>query len=106
MFGRDQIMPLNTFLESKVRYLGDDQCRISLEKLQNIYDLATQNLRRAREKYKGPVQHPPPPLQVGDMVLVKNHVAKAFEPHYMGPYRILAIKGNQLDLRAVKDGKR
>ena len=42
---------------------------------------------------------------MGNMVLVKNHVAKAFDPKYIGPYRVLKVQGNQLELRHSQTNK-
>ena len=37
MFGRDPVLPLNTLLEPKVRYMGNDINIISLEAMKNFY---------------------------------------------------------------------
>ena len=36
------------------------------------------------------------------MVLVKDHTAKAFQPHYVGNYRIVSFKGNQIEVRKTE----
>ena len=50
MFGRDPILPLNTLLEPKIRYLGSDINILSLEAMKNMYEIAATNLKMAREK--------------------------------------------------------
>ena len=50
MFQRDPILPLNTLLSPKLRYLGTDENILSLEALKNIYEIVTQNLKMARKK--------------------------------------------------------
>ena len=50
MFGRDPKLPLNTLLQPKIRYLGDNENLLSLEALKNIYQLVAENLERARAK--------------------------------------------------------
>ena len=50
MFGRDPRLPLNTLLQPKIRYLGDEENILSLEALQRIYLLVAENLRLARER--------------------------------------------------------
>ena len=73
MFGRDPILPLNTLLEPKIRYMGNDMNILSLEALKNMYEIAATNLKMAREKKDSPKDHKPIQLQPGDMVLVQNH---------------------------------
>ena len=57
MFGRDPVLPLNTLLEPKVRYLGNDINIVSLEAMKNMYEIAATNLKMAREK-RDPPQRP------------------------------------------------
>ena len=42
MFGRDPVLPLNTLLEPKIRYMGNDINIISLETMKNLYELQQQ----------------------------------------------------------------
>ena len=41
-FGRDPILPLNTLLGSKMRYLGNDINILSLEAIKNMFEIAAQ----------------------------------------------------------------
>ena len=50
MFGRDPVLPLNTLLELKIRYMGNDINIISLEAMKNLYEITATNLKLAREK--------------------------------------------------------
>ena len=93
MFGRDPVLPLNTLLEPKVRYMGNDINILSLEALKNIYEIATTNLKMAREKKDTPRNHKLIHLQPSDTVLVQNHTKGTFDPKYVGDYRVVAIKG-------------
>ena len=99
MFGRDPVLPLNTLLEPKVRYMGNDINILSLEALKNIYEIATTNLKMVREKKDTPKDHKPIHLQPGDTLLVQNHTKGPFDPKYVGDYRVVAIKGNQIEVR-------
>ena len=45
MFGRDPVLPLNTLLEPKIRYLGNDINILSLEAMKNIFEIAATNLK-------------------------------------------------------------
>ena len=50
MFGRDPVLPLNTLLGPKVRYLGTDINILSLEAMKNIFEIAATNLKIAQER--------------------------------------------------------
>ena len=43
-------------------------------------------------------------LKEGDLVLIKDHTAKAFQPCYVGNYRIVSFKGNQVEVCRTKSG--
>ena len=84
MFGRDPILPLNTLLHPKVRYLGVDLNVLSLEALKNMFEIAATNLRITREKEDPENKHLPTKLQPGDTVLIQNHTKGPFDPKYIG----------------------
>ena len=99
MFGRDPILPLNTLLGPKMRYLGNDVNILSLEAMKNMFDIATTNLKMARER-RDPENDPKPiNLQPGDTVLIQNHTKGPFDPKYIGDYCVVSIKGNQVEVR-------
>ena len=43
-------------------------------------------------------------LKEGDLVLIKDYTAKAFQPCYVGNYRIVSFKGNQVEVHKTKGG--
>ena len=45
MFGRDPVIPLNTLLKPKIRYLGNDLNVLSLEAMKNMFEIAVTNLK-------------------------------------------------------------
>ena len=47
MFERDPILPLNTLLGLKIRYLGNDINVLSLEAKKNMFEIAATNLKIA-----------------------------------------------------------
>ena len=47
MFGRDPVLPLNTLLGPKVRYLGTNINVLSLGAMKNMFKIATINLKMA-----------------------------------------------------------
>ena len=104
MYGRDPLLPLTKLLQPKVRYLGKDENIVSLEALKNIYQLMVMNLMLACEK-RQPNLYIDPKLKEGDLVLVKDHIAKAFQPRFKGNYRVVSQKGNQVEIRLAEGGE-
>ena len=93
MFNRDPLTGLEKLLGDTVRYLGENGGRLDLTVLQNTYQLAAQNIQRAREKAEGKEPLVPLIFQSGDLVTLCDHMAKAFKPRYKGEYRIVKMLG-------------
>ena len=104
MYGRDTLLPLTKLLQPKVRYLGNVENILSLEALKNIYELVVTNLKLACEK-RQPNLSINPKLKEGDLALVKDHTAKAFQPRFKGNYRVVSQKGNQVEIRTAEGGE-
>ena len=45
MFWRDPVLPLNTLLGPKMRYLGNDMNILLLEAMKNMFEIAATNLK-------------------------------------------------------------
>ena len=87
MFGRDPYMPLNKLLSQAKRYLGKDEGIPNLEVLQNLLQVTTTQIKYAttrRNQCFKPVK--PHNFKVGDLVLVRNHMSKAFQEKYQDSY--------------------
>ena len=80
MFGRDAILPLNKLLQPQVQYLGNDENILSMQLLKNIYEVVAQNLKTTCTKIRDNVNPILIKLKEGDLVLIKDHTAKAFQP--------------------------
>ena len=104
MFGRDAILPLNKLLQPQVQYLGNDENILSMQALKNIYEMVAQNLKLAHTKTTDNINPIPTKLKEGDLVLIKDHTAKAFQPCYVGNYRIVSFKGNQVEVHKTEGG--
>ena len=104
MFGRDPILPLNTLLEPKIRYMGNDINILSLEAMKNMFEITTTNLKLARERGDPKDQPLSNKLQPGDTVLVQNHIKGPFDPKYTGDYRVVSLKGNQVEVQPANGG--
>ena len=44
-------------------------------------------------------------LKEGDLVLIKNHTAKAFQPRFKGNFHVIKQKGNQVEIKPAEGGK-
>ena len=99
MFGRDPVLPLNTLLGPKMRYLGNDMNILSLEAMKNMFEIAATNLKMARERGDPKSDPIPRKLQPGDTVLVQNHTKGPFYPKYVGDYCVVSLKGNQVEVQ-------
>ena len=58
----------------------------------------------AREKGDPQEQPIPTKLQPGDTVLIQNHVKGPFDLKYIGNYRVVSIKGNQVEIQPTLGG--
>ena len=103
MFGRDPRIPLSDMLGQNIRYLGDDESVLSLESLQQMYYLAAENIKKAREKMDKNKHQYPNKLKIGDMVMIKSHTREQFQPLYKGYFRIISFKGNQVQVRGCQN---
>ena len=67
---------------------------VYLEALKNIYQVERYMKKHHNQK---PVESPVKP---GDLILMVNHTAKAFEPKYKKEtYMVVKVNGNQVDIR-------
>ena len=105
MFGRDAILPLNKLVQPQLRYLGNDESILSMQALKNIYKVVTQNLKLAHAKIGDNNKLIDSKLKEGHLVLVKDHMAKAFQPCYVGNYQIVSFKGNQVEVCKSEGGE-
>ena len=56
------------------------------------------------EKRDSP-KHVESKLKEGDLVLVKDHTAKPFQPRFKGNFRVIAQKGNQVEVKPLQGGE-
>ena len=98
MFGRDPRLPLAELFQHKLRYLGTDETVLSLQALRNMYLIIAENLRKARERSATPYPKKPTPIQPNQLVTLKVHIRKTLDPRYEGTYRVIQIKGHQVEL--------
>ena len=75
-----------------------------MQALKNIYEMVAQNLKTAHMKITDNINPVPTKLKEGDLVLIKDHTAKAFQHNYVGNYRIFSFKGNQVEVYKTEGG--
>ena len=75
-----------------------------MQVLKNIYELVAQKLEKVHTKIRDNINPIPTKLKEGDLVLIKDHTAKTFQPHYGGNYRIVSFKGNQVEVHKTEGG--
>ena len=107
LYNRDPIIPIDSILQVKERYSGQELYKLALEKQHESFMLVHKHLREAKKRsakrFNEDVDDEP--FQVGDPVYVKKHDRKSkLDGHYRGFYRIVEQKSpftfvvrNQLD---------
>ena len=98
MFGRDPRLPLTELFQHKLRYLGADETILSLQALRNMYLIIAENLRKARERSSTACPKNSSKIQQNQLVTLKVHIRKTLDPRYEGTYRVVSIKGNQVEI--------
>ena len=64
--------------------------------MKNMFEIAATNLKLAQEKRDPQDQPLSTKQQPGDTVLIQNHVKGPFDQKYIGDYRVVSLKGNQV----------
>ena len=108
MYGRDPVNKLSSILNAPRRYLCDDSGLPDLEALKNMYQMVAQQLYNSRQRYIKDNKYNKVPdhgILVGDLVLVKDHMAKSFEPRYKEDYCLVQIYGTNTLQVSDKRGK-
>ena len=98
MFGCDPRLPLTELFQHKLRYLGTDETVLSLQALRNMYLVIAENLHKARERSTTPCPKQSTRIRPNQLVTLKVHIRKALDPRYEGTYRVIHLKGNQVEL--------
>ena len=90
MFGRDALTNLSKLPKPNLRYMGTEDLILDLELMSNIFQTQIHNLRLAREwVIEGQQPMTRPNIEVGDLVLVRDHTSKCFMPKYKVDFRVV-----------------
>ena len=98
MFRRDPRLPLAELFQHKLRYLGTDETILSLQALRNMYLVIAENLHKVHEKSAASNTKNTITIQPDQLVTLKIHVRKTLDPKYEGTYRVIQIRGNQVEI--------
>ena len=93
MYGIDPVNKVSSILNAPRRYLCDDTGLPDLEALKNMYQMVAQQLYNSRQCYIKDNKVPDHSILVGDLVVMKGHTAKLFEPRYKEDYCVVQIYG-------------
>ena len=103
MFGCEAAVK-HTLLESEnPKYLGTNDGMINVGLMTKLYNVVTHNLNEARKardgKKKGITPKEPEKLKIGENILVRDHISKAFQPKYKD-FCIVGLLGkNQVEIK-------
>ena len=78
--------------------MDTEETVLSLQALCNMYLVIAENLHKARERNKNPYSKKPTPIQPNQLVTLKIHIRKTLDPRYEGTYRVIQVKGNQVEI--------
>ena len=100
MFGRDAVTNMSQLTNPKLRYMGTEDLILDLNLMSNIFQTQIHNLRMAQERViKGQQPVRKPNIEVGDLVLVRDHTSKCFMPKYKVDFRVVHVQGNRAKVK-------
>ena len=100
MFGRDAVTNLSQLTKPKLRYMGTEDLILDLKLMSNIFQTQIHNLRMARERViEGQQLVTKPNIEVGDLVLVRDHTSRCFMPKYKVDFRVVRVQGNRAEVK-------
>ena len=101
MFGRDALTNLSQLTKPNLRYMGTEDLILDLELMSNIFQTQIHNLMTmAREcviEDQQPVKKPD--INVGNLVLVRDHTSKCFMPKYKVDFQVVCTEGNKVEVK-------
>ena len=92
LYGWDAYLPtLHNLLQPKICYMGNDECKIHLDAMREVYMLEVLNLKMSCGRYPSLTGNPcNDELKIGDLVLIKNQTPQSpFDARYKPSYWII-----------------
>ena len=100
MFGRDALTNLSQLTKPNLRYMGTEDLILDLKLMSCIFQTQIHNLRMAREwVIEGQQPITRSNIEVGDLVLVRDHTSKCCMPKYKVAFRVVCIQGNKVEVK-------
>ena len=99
MYGRDAYLPtLHNLLQPKIWYMGNDECKIHLDAIREVYMLAVLKLKMSCNRYPPPTGNPcNEEIKIGDLVLIKRQTPQSpLNVKYKLSYRIIKRIGKKI----------
>ena len=98
LYGRDMVLPADTILAPRTKYLGEDYFPQSLEKMHTTFKLVRRHIRQQTEKNKKYHDKKSNVKEVsfnlGDAVYFKNHERQnKLDTKWIPHYRVIKVKG-------------
>ena len=83
--------------------MGTEDLILDLKLMSSIFQTQIHTLRMARERIiEGQQPVKKPNIDVGDLVLVRDHTSKCFMPKYKVDLRVVHIQGNKVEVKDTK----
>ena len=103
MFGREAAVKYTLLESENQKYLGTNEGMINVGLMTKLYNIVAHNLNEARKardgKKKGTTPKEPERLKIGNNILVRDHISKAFQPKYKD-FCIVGLLGkNQVEIK-------
>ena len=75
---------LHNLLQPKLSYMDDNECKIHLDAMKEVYMLVVLNLKMSHDRYPPPTGNPyNDEIKIGDLVLIKNQTPQSpFDAKY------------------------
>ena len=82
--------------QTQTQVIGTEDQILDLELLSNIFQTQIHNLEDGlRKSYRGQQPVRKPNIEVGDLVLVRDHTSKCFMPKYKVDFRVVRVPRQQ-----------
>ena len=67
--------------------------------MSNIFQTDPEPENGPRMRHRGPTTCKKPNIDIGDLVLVRDHTSKCFMPKYKVDFRVVHIQGNRAEVK-------
>lgn len=93
LYGRDVLLPLDSMLQKRKRYTGDEGHKICFQRMHHAFSIAYKNLKKAKKRQQKYANKNTEPVDfdIGDAVFYKKHKKRSkIDNRYLPYYRVIA----------------